>query len=179
MVISKNVVISIFAVLMLVAVTASVGIYVGMKYGAEQWVFLTAPAEGVQRVRLLRMLREGKVDEAVRLVESQLDYYILFHWDFLRTGRRQFLSSLNENTQFMKNNMAQQMAIIAEYKTHFPSDIKISPHEQAAPEIKGYLRQLEERYSGDLEQAVKYYRNLQEGMRANEEETIKDTRKHR
>ena len=143
--------------LMLIAAASSVGFYFGIKQGVEQQVFLTAPTEGVQRVKLLRMLREGKADEVVRLVEGQLDYFILYHWDSLHSGREYFL---NEEMRIMKENMPRQMATIAEYKTQFPPNNTITLREEIPPEIGNDLKRREEKYSDDLKKAILYYKNL-------------------
>lgn len=132
-----------------------VGFYFGIRQGAEQWVFLTAPVQGIERVNLLRMLRKGEFDKVIRLHETQLDYYILYQWDFLHDRNVYFTS---KDMRILREEMPRLMTTIAKYRKRYPPSKPFVPEEEKASlqEIE-YFKHVGAQDEEKMEAAISYY----------------------
>jgi len=101
-------------------VFALIGLIVGYFKGAEDWAGYTASSEAIATVTTLRELREKQFNEAIRLLETELDTLIARRAIYEQGFRPlTYFSSDADEEKLMRQ--------VAEYRRAHPSRAKDEP----------------------------------------------------
>ena len=116
-----KIVISVVVVTLLTTISFFVGGTLGFMSGFEYRTALVAGVEGVTKVSILKALRQGRVDDAIGLLEIALDANIIEH---SLLGDRQYAPF-----DFFRVNQydAKFMVTIAKYRKKYLTDQYLEP----------------------------------------------------
>ena len=121
-----KIVIRVVVVICLMAGAFYVGSVVGFMTGSSYETSMAAASDGVITVGILRAIREGRTDSAIKLLETILDTKVLEH-SFLEKERYSPFDLFRMNQHSEKF-----MVVIAKYRKEYPTE---SPHGSVIEEL--------------------------------------------
>jgi|SRR5208283_5189845 len=92
----------------------------GKTYGVSEYIYLSAPSEGLYTINLLKSLRAGRTDEVIQGLESRLNMEIAQHWIYRPKIAEAMMGPEARQLQSMT---PKSMALIAEYRDQYPATI--------------------------------------------------------
>ncbi len=121
-----KIVIGVVVVICLMVGAFYVGGVVGFMTGSSHKTGITAAVDGVTTVVILRDIREGRTDSAVKLLETILDTKIIAHELLVEEGYSPF------DILRMNHDTGKFMVFIAKHRKEYPRE---SPHGSVIEEL--------------------------------------------
>jgi hypothetical protein len=99
------------------AVAFCLGAKWGFDEGAQYFVYLDAPARAALDVGLLRSLRKGNTNSTQAYFETDIDYQLVQHYNFLTEGHEFFVGP---EQRAVAAEAPKYMKRVAEYRKEYP-----------------------------------------------------------